>query len=154
MKLIRRSEAKLLFHLGQRDGTLLLQILQRYPRIPPAHQPLSKAGVLPNQQESQKLLDEALAEQRAESKKHLQELLADSRRFQKQDSGFRLSLSPVEAEWLLQVLNDIRVGSWIILGAPEERLEGLNAANAADFWTMEMAGAFESELLEALEGGG
>ncbi len=81
MKLIRRSEAKLLFDLGQREGTLLRQILQRYPRIPPAHQPLSKSGQVPNQQESQKLLDEALAEQRGQSKKQVQALLADSRRF-------------------------------------------------------------------------
>jgi hypothetical protein len=153
VKLIRRSETKLIFHLGQREGSLLLQILKRYPRIPPAHQPLSKSGLLPNQQESQKLLDEALAEQRADSKKQLQALLADGRHFQKLDVGFRLSLSPAEAEWLLQVLNDIRVGSWIILGSPEGRLEGLNAKTAADFWAMEMAGAFESVLLEALEGG-
>jgi hypothetical protein len=153
MKLIRRSAAKLIFHLGQREGGVLLQILQRYPRIPPAHQPLSKSGQVPNQQESQKLLDEALAEQRADSKKQLQALLADPQRFKKLDSGFRLSLTPAEAEGLLQVLNDIRVGSWIILGSPEGRLEGLNAETAPDFWAMEMAGAFESILLEALEGG-
>ena len=152
MKLIRRSDAKLLFHLGLREGNLLLQVLKRYPRVPSAHQPLNKSGLLPNQQENQRLLDEALAEQRADCKKQLQALLADPRRFQKVDSGFRLSLSQPDTEWLLQVLNDIRVGSWIILGSPEGKLEGLNASTAADFWAMELAGAFQAELLQALEG--
>ena len=153
MKLIRRSDTKLFFHLGQREGSLLLQVLKRYPRVPSAHQPLSKSGLVPNQRENQRLLDEALAEQRADCKKQLQALLADPRRFHKVDAGFRLSLSPADAEWLLQVLNDIRVGSWVNLGSPDGSLEGLNARTAADFWAMEMAGAFQSLLLEALEGG-
>jgi len=153
VKLIRRSDAKLLFHLGQREGSLLLQVLKLYPRVPPAHQPLSKSALPPNEQENQRLLDDALAEQRAQCKQHLAALLADPRCFQKVDGGFRLSLSPADTEWLLQVLNDIRVGSWVILGSPEGTLEGLNAKTAADFWAMEMAGAFESVLLEALEGG-
>jgi hypothetical protein len=152
VKLIRRSDAKLLFHLGLREGSLLVQVLKRYPRVPPAHQRLNKSGLLPNQQENQRLLDEALAEQRADCKKQLQALLADPRRFHKVDSGFRLSLSQPDTEWLLQVLNDIRVGSWIILGSPEGKLEGLNASTAADFWAMELAGAFQAELLQALEG--
>jgi hypothetical protein len=77
-------------------------------------------------------------------------LLADPRRFQRTDTGFRLSLSRAEAEWVLQVLNDIRVGSWIILGSPEGEIEGLDAKTASDFWAMEMAGYFETELLQAL----
>jgi hypothetical protein len=154
VKLIRRSDARLLFHLGHREGSLLLQVLKRYPRVPSAHQPLSKSGLLSNRQENQRLLDEALAEQRADCKNQLQALLADPRRFHKVDTGFRLSLSQPDAEWLLQVLNDIRVGSWIILGSPEGKLEGLNASTAADFWAMELAGAFQAELLQALEGGG
>lgn len=154
MKLIRRSDAKLLFHLGQREGNLLVQVLKRYPCVPPAHQPLNKSGLLANQQENQRLLDEALAEQRADCKKQLQALLADPRRFHKVDIGFRLSLSQPDIEWLLQVLNDIRVGSWITLGSPEGKLEHLNATTAPDFWAMELAGAFQMELLQALEEGG
>jgi hypothetical protein len=154
VKLIRRSEAKLLFRLNQGESRALLELLTLYPRVPPAHQPLSKAGQIPSQHEDQKLLDEALAEQRAESRKQLQALLGDPRRFRKMDSGFHLSLSPAEAEWLLQVLNDIRVGSWVILGSPEGHPHSLNAKTAADFWAMEMAGAFESVLLGALDGEG
>jgi hypothetical protein len=150
VKLIRGSKTKLLFQLGRREMSLLLQVLKLYPRVPSAHQLLSKSGRLPNREDTQRLLDEALAEHRAANKKQLQTLLADPQRFRQMDDGFRLSLSRAEAEWVLQVLNDIRVGSWIILGSPEGKLDGLSAKTAPDFWAMEMAGYFEAELLEAL----
>ena len=119
--------------------------------MPSAHHVLSKSGRLPDAEANQQLLDEALAEQRAENKKQLQALLADPRRFEHTETGARLSLSPAEAEWLLQVLNDIRVGSWVILGSPEEKPAELTAANAPHFLAMEMAGYFQMQLLEALE---
>ena len=152
MKLIRRSDKRLVLQLGLREGNLLLQVLKRYPRVPSAHQPISKAGLRRHQEENQRLLDEALAEQRADCKKQLQALLDDPRRFQKEDRGYRLCLSPADTEWFMQILNDIRVGSWIILGSPEERRGALSAKTAADFWAMELAGAFQMELLSALEG--
>jgi hypothetical protein len=153
VKLIRRSKTKLLFQLEPREGVLLMELLNLYPRVPSAHQPLSRSGRVPDQHENQRLLDEALAEQRAENKKHLQTWMADPLRVRKVESGFQLSLATSEVEWLLQVLNDLRVGSWVILGSPEEKLEKLTAENAPDFWAMEMAGHFQMELLGALEGG-
>jgi hypothetical protein len=150
VKLVRASKARLLFQLARREASLLLQVLKLYPRVPSAHQPLSKSGRVPDRQENQRLLDEALADQRAANKKQLQALLGDPKRFRQVETGFHLSLTRSEAEWVLQVLNDIRVGSWIILGSPEGKLEGLNASTAQDFWAMEIAGHFEMELVEAL----
>ena len=152
MKIIRTTKTKLVFHLGRREKHLLQDILHRYPRIPPAHQPLSKSGRVPDREANQRLLDEALAEQRAENKRQVQALLADAGRFQERATGCDLSLSRSEAEWLLQVLNDIRVGSWICLGSPEEKLLPVTVEAGRDFWVMEMAGCFQAELLEALEG--
>ena len=62
-------------------------------------------------------------------------------------------LTPSELEWLLQILNDVRVGSWIILGSPEQAMEFklLNEKTAADFWAMEMSGQFQMRFLEALD---
>jgi hypothetical protein len=150
MKLVRSTKTRLLFHLGQRETRLLLQILKLYPRVPPAHHVLSKSGRLPDREANQRLLDEALAEQRAENKKELLALLGDSRRFSRTETGSRLSLPPAEAEWLLQVLNDIRIGSWIILGSPEHKVPELNETTAPDFLAMEMAGYFQAQLLEAM----
>ena len=152
MKLVRATKTRLLFHLGQRETRLLLQILKLYPRVPSAHHVLSKSGRVPDREANQRLLDEALAEQRAENKQQVLALLADPRRFARTEAGGRLSLPPAEVEWLLQVLNDIRVGSWIILGSPEEKLPELNDNTAPNFLAMEMAGYFQAQLLEALHG--
>ncbi len=150
MKLIRSTPDKLLFHLARREKQMLLQVLKLYPCIPPAHHRLTKAGRLPDQEANQRLLDEALAEHRAENKKQLHALLAQPHRFEDTQTGCRLALRPSELEWLLQVLNDIRVGSWVVLGSPEEKHEKLNARTAPHLWAMEMSGWFQMQLLEAL----
>ena len=149
MKIVRTGD-KFIFHASSREKNLLQGVLKLYPLIPSAHH-LKKAGLSP--ESSRKLLDEALAEQRAESKKQLQAFLTATGRFAKTEAGWSFSLSTGELEWLLQVLNDIRVGSWINLGAPEEKLDvsWINNETAPHFWTMEIAGAFQMEMLSALK---
>jgi len=152
MKLLQATATRLLFQLGRREARLLPEILQLYPRVPPAHHVLSRTGQVPNREANQQLLDEALAEQRAENRQQVRALLADRQRFATTQTGGRLSLAPAELEWLLQVLNDIRVGSWIHLGSPEAKLPELDDSTAPDFLAMEMAGYFEAQLLKALYG--
>jgi hypothetical protein len=154
MKLVGANKTKLVFDLGQRESQMLLRLLGLYPCVPAAHHVLSRAGRLPDAAASQQLLDEALAEQRVQNKKQLQALLADSRRLEHTESGARLSLTPGEAEWLMQVLNDIRVGSWIELGSPDGKPVELVPAKAPHFLAMERAGYFQMQLLEALERAG
>ena len=154
MKLIRTTKTRVLFHLGRWEAHLLLEVLNLYPCLPPAHQKLSKAGRLPESDANQQMLDEALAEHRTENRKQVQALLADRRRFAPTETGSRLSLPPVELEWLLQVLNDIRVGSWVRLGSPDGKSVPVNANTAPYYRAMEVAGYFEAQLLEAMRGGG
>ena len=152
MNLIRSTRQQFQFRLGRREKQLLLALLKLYPCLPAAHQPLSKSGGFPGQETDQGLLDEALAEQRQDNRRQLQALLADPARFQEQETGWRLSLSPADLEWLLQVLNDIRVGSWALLGSPEERLVQLDEKTAPCYWAMEMSGHFQMQFLEAMQG--
>ena len=152
MNLIRSTKDQFQFRLGRREKQLLLALLKLYPCLPAAHQPLSKTGGLPGRETGQGLLDEALAEQRRENRRQLQALLADPGRFQEQETGWRLSLSPGDLEWLLQVLNDIRVGSWVLLGSPEERLVQMDEKTAPQYWAMEMSGQFQMGFLEATQG--
>jgi hypothetical protein len=153
VKLIRVTKGNFLFQLGKREKHLLVQVLRLYPRIPPATFRLSKSGKLPDAEANQRLLEESLAEQREENRKILQAFLTDPRRFIDTESGIRLSLSPSELEWLLQILNDVRVGSWIVLGSPQQGMEFklLNDKTAPDFWAMEMSGQFQMRFLEAVE---
>ncbi len=152
MKLVQATKTRLVFHLGPREKRSLLQLLKLYPCVPSAHHLLSRTGRVPDREANQRLLDEALAEQRAENKKQVQALLADPRRFALTETGARLSLARAEAEWLLQVLNDVRVGSWVIVGSPEGKPAEVTVATAPHFVAMEMAGYFQMQLLEALGG--
>jgi hypothetical protein len=153
VKLIRSSNDKLLFHLGKREKQLLVQVLKLYPRVPSGHHTLTKTPNLRDREANQVLLDEAMAEQRTVSAKQLQAFLADPHRFAEDQSGCRLSLCNSEPEWLLQILNDIRVGSWLNLGSPQPPMEiqTLNERTAPDFWAMEMAGHFQMQLLAAMD---
>jgi hypothetical protein len=152
VNLIRSTEQQLQFRLGRREKRLLLDLLKLYPCLPAARLPLSKSGGLPDPETGQGLLDEALAEQRQENRRQLQALLADPARFQEQETGWRLCLSPADLEWLLQILNDIRVGSWVLLGSPEERLAQLDEKTGPHYWAMEMSGHFQMQFLEAMQG--
>jgi hypothetical protein len=147
---IVRTPEKYLLHFNQEEKLIWAEVLELYPRIPSAHQPLSKSGQLPDALANQRLLDEALHEQRAWNKKQIQELRADPRRWAHTKSGLRLSLSRADVEWLLQVLNDIRVGSWILLGSPEDMEPKLNQGTFPLYWAMEMCDFFQSGLLKAL----
>jgi hypothetical protein len=154
VKLLRHSKDRFVFQLGKRERQLLLAVLELYPRLSTAHQKLSKSAAAPAAEADQQLLEEALAEQRAENKKELMALLSDPKRSRPEPAGVRLSLAPVDLERLLQVLNDIRVGSWVRLGSPEEHLDILDEKTAPDIWAMEMSGFFQMHLLEAMGAGG
>jgi hypothetical protein len=150
VKIVRTGD-QLFVELGRREQQLLVELLKRYPCVPAARHHLHRSSRLPDS--SQRLLDEALAQQRASTKKQVQEWLSDSRRIEPTETGCRFVLSRTEVEWFLQVLNDIRVGSWVLLGAPDENLERalLNKKTAPLFLAMEMAGHFEMLMLEALQ---
>jgi len=154
MKLLRATKARWVFHLASREKRLLLELLKLYPCIPPGRQPLTKSSSLPDAEACQRMLDEALAEQRVENRKQLETLLAAPQRFRDAAAGCEFTLAVSELEWLLQILNDIRVGSWVRLGSPEQSFEAVNEQTAPDWWAMEAAGAFQMQLLGAIEGTG
>ena len=81
-------------------------------------------------------------------------MLSEKGRFCKTDSGIQIRLDSHEIEWLLQVLNDVRVGCWIQLGQPDEMNKApleVDPENAVFLWTMELCGYFQSVLLVATQ---
>src|SRR5262249_2542078 len=104
---------------------------------------------------NQELLEEALAEQQRENRRNLEEMLAQPGRFQESELGYTFTLATSELEWILQILNDIRVGSWVQLGEPDTNAAGLpeiSEKNIEVAWALDIAGGFEQSLLEATEG--
>lgn len=149
MKLIKAAKDKYQFQLACREKDLLLHVLSLYPLIPSGHQPLSKTSL---QESNQRLLDDALAETRAQNKKRLGSFLADPRKLKEGENGWHLTINSDEVDWLLQILNDVRIGGWIHLGSPEQPpMKAHNAETAPHFWAMEMSGYFQMRFLELIE---
>lgn len=147
MKVKRTSPTQIEFRFGSREWQLFQSLLQLYPRqIPPA----APAETDPSHA-SRELLVEALAESRAQTRRELDRCFLDETRRNVRGSTMTLSLSEAEAEMVLQVLNDIRVGSWVALGSPEERRPPLTRESAPDIWAMELAGHFQMTILTGLD---
>ena len=134
---------------------MLFEVLKLYPLISATHHRLTKAARTAKHDENQRLLEESLTAQREENRKNVRAMLDEPGHFKEMASGLQLTLSGPEIEWLLQVLNDVRVGSWIALGAPDpEQGEKIVFSEKIlpHFRMMELAGAFEMVFLDALSG--
>jgi hypothetical protein len=147
---VKAGGGKFSFQLERDEKRMLFQVLRAYPLIPIAHHRLSKTE---ENREDQQLLEEALTAQRRENKKQVRILLAAKTRFQANQNGWRWSLTAAQIEWLLQVLNDVRIGAWLAIGSPDGQMETIatfNEKTAPYFWAMEVSGHFQAVLLKAL----
>jgi len=140
------------FRLSPREKVVLLATLKLYPQLDLGYHQLSRdpKSSKPAQQE---WLKEAMEQQRQEHKKRLAQFFSNDRRFfNEAEEDLLLTLTGEQMEWLLRVLNEIRVGSWVRLGSPElETVRKLKptVAQARLLTAMELSGYFESALLEA-----
>jgi len=154
VKLVKREGQGFLFQLDKREKQLLLGVLNEYPVQATAF-PLSKSIAREEIDEDQRLLEEALAEQRAENKRRLRAFLREKDRFAAEKDAWQFRIANMEMEWLLQVLNDIRVGSWIKLGSPDpgkSREMTVDETTVRHLWSMELAANFQMDLLRAADG--
>ena len=155
MKRVGADDRAVIFQLRAPEHEALLDLLQTYPVVPPAHQSVSRELNDTHTADYQCLLDEALAEQRTANQKHLHAWLNTPERFKQNKAGFRFTLERTDSEWLLQVLNDIRVGHWLRLGSPEPgelKPQRLDPQQRPAWLMMEMSGYFQMSILEAVGG--
>lgn len=156
MRLVRASTESVILNVAEGERHLFTRILSLYPVVPEAYQPLSRSTAGRDAGEEQKLLNEALAEQREALRRRVQEWLHAGNRFRPVRAGFNFTLLRADAEWLLQVLNDIRVGHWLLLGAPEDLPDAVDVRTLPPalhraWMAMEMGGMFQMAILCALE---
>lgn len=151
MKLVRHHE-QFVLELGGREHRLLLEVLKLFPRIPPAYHCHHSSDDETQSAADARLLEEALAAQKAASRKQLDAWLKERQRMRASNGVWRLTMSQAEMNWFLQVLNDIRVGSWLRLGSPADPhgLE-LTRENWKDFMALEFCGFAQSVMLRGLD---
>lgn len=136
--------------LDQTKFVLLNNLLNVYPAARPvAPWPISRIAS-PGMAERNQLLNEALAEHRLGLEqqagllaKKLQPLA---------DGSYSLTLTAAERETLIQVLNDLRMGSWCTLGQPEKLEPPSGPATEEELTAraiMEVTGYFEYCLIAA-----
>jgi hypothetical protein len=157
VKFIKADKENLVFQIGKREKRMLFTLLELYPLLPSAYQRLTAKADTDEAKSNQKLLEEAVAAQQQENKKQLMAMMKNPRRFKENHAGYQFTLGLEQVEWLFQVLNDIRVGSWTALGSPDEkkgRPVSLAPEGVRHLWAMELCGFFESVLLDALHGRG
>lgn len=152
MKLIGVKEDQLKFQFTAQEKDLFLASLSFYPLLNPDFHHLSRN---PDEkiQAEQELLRAAMEEERSSNKKALNEFV-DNLGWSGHEKQFTLDVSVEQVDWLLRVLNDVRVGAWDIVGRPDEKTRkefDLQSKNSHYYGVMELSGFFQSAFLQALE---
>jgi hypothetical protein len=154
VKRIAADEKSIRLELTPREHQAFVHALQLYPCVPPAHHQLTHADVPEDLLETQRLPDEALAQERAANQRRVAEWLGSPGRFAPSEKAVQFTVERADAEWLLQVLNDVRVGHWLRLGSPEPQQlvpDEMQPDQLSLWFTMEMSGYFQMGLLEFLD---
>ncbi|MDB6027911.1 MAG: hypothetical protein JWM68_4134 [Verrucomicrobiales bacterium] len=153
MKLLSSKKDTLVFEFTTKEKELFLAAISFYPLLNPDYHRLSKTVDEKNAAEQQ-LLRDAMEEQRRDHKKQLEEFIDSIDWEGENGKKFQISLSTERIDWLLRVLNDVRVGAWDIVGRPnhEQRDKiNLQSKNSHYYGVMELSGFFQTAFLHALE---
>jgi hypothetical protein len=155
MKLVKKGEDEVVFWLHPKEHAALMLVVEHYPVLKEDYQTLTHSQDPKIAEAARELLRQSLAEQKAENLRFKQTFLQAGQHLKKMGRGYHLVLKPHEMERLLQVLNDVRVGLWHALDCPDlgnpEVLSKASASQLEKFWTMELAGSLEWNLIELLE---
>lgn len=155
MKFLRRVKDRYLIELDAEDAILWSAVLTRFPMVPAAHHQISKEPEAAPA-EAQKLLHEAMEAEKAGLRQRIEPFVRQMAKGVA-DDAVRLHLTAEEIDWLLRVANDVRVGTWLKLGAPEviDRPPKSADPDAPVMWLlMEMAGVMEVFLLNVAQRAG
>jgi hypothetical protein len=155
MKLLERAGERMVFRLSAREKQLLLRLLSFYPLQSESLAKLSKSADA-RFDDANELLVSARKEQRSELSGWLARRLSEGAALVTAGTGWRLVLDGADAERLLQVLNEIRVGAWLKLGSPDN-LDAVESDDAAVALAplhglMMLTGQFEMVLVHAMMG--
>ena len=154
MKLLRATEQERVYAVRPSELQMLLVVLGSYPALTRSRA-ISKSGDSEQLGDAQKLLDEAMSERRQTMRQELDTWLKLPERFQQAGNHFEWRVENDHREWLLQIINDVRVGSWVELGSPDDldaAEQQVGEESARHLALMELAGMFQSVLLMGDEG--
>jgi hypothetical protein len=153
MKLVKQTQRGFQYELNGEDGESLRFLVKQFPitAFSPARISRSDAGL--KTLEREKLINESLQAHREELKRKARGLVLRER-FKTVNGKQFYRISLPARETMLQILNDIRVESWRILGEPEDP-EAVVFRVAGEkfkyYHFMRLAGYFEYHFLNLEE---
>ena len=150
MRVIRHTKEETLIELSRHEGTLLRDLFSQYPIASLDRRQLTQTGDPERFAEETELLREALTEHAQENQKRLQTWLDAEGALSLKESACYLRVSHDEINWILQVLNDLRIGSWEQLGCPSQihlSLDAIAPEEVLTYWSMELTGLLQTLLL-------
>jgi hypothetical protein len=153
VKLIKKGAEDYVFQMTCSQKTLLFDIIRSYPLLPAEYHRISQGENAEEFQENQQILEQAMAEEHRTKRDQIVNMLSDPKRFIHTKDSCHFFLKYTEAECLMQVLNDIRVGAWVRIGSPEhldldEHYMDDEVAHLC--YLMETSGHFQYLLLKAI----
>jgi len=148
VKLVRRTDEARVFLLKASELQMLVLVLSQFP-LRDQDQQISRFGNDEDLKGAQQLLNEAMADRRKDARRELEAWLKSAGRFTHTAAGEELMVRHGETDWLLQILNNVRVGAWQRLGEPEDLPGAFRSATPESIrylTVMEMAGGLQSIL--------
>jgi len=146
------DEDHYVWSLSASEKRALIMIVEEFPMLDGSLRPLS-SDATPEAAEHNQLLIEALAERRQQMRQDARAILSAEGTFQKQGPKLKLRLKRSEADCLLQIANDVRVGCWTRLGSPDPASVPwweLIGDNAKFGFLLDACGVLQMQLIHAL----
>lgn len=153
MRVFEKTDSALVLELGLAETDFLKQILSDYPLVANESRRFSAFADADEVRENTQLLQNSLNEHTQTNRVKLQTWLASPKTWKPFPDRTLLSLKTEDCSWFLQILNDLRIGSWQKLNRPDpEELVSieLNQENAYPLLAMEVSGLLQTLILNAL----
>ena len=156
MKCIRKGEGRFDMALEEGEWLALKDLVTQYPKTPSDHHSLtSEDNPDPDLKDSDEWLKENGAVHQGERHRQIKAWIKTIHPFKQEGvTTYTIEFEPEKADWLIEILNDIRVGCWLSLGCPSpEDLTGADwkKEDWPTLWSMELSGMYQSVLLKCLE---
>lgn len=153
MKLVKQTKKGFQYELDEEDADSLRFLVKQFPLTAFSPVDISKTDSGSSAVEREALINESLRAHRDELKRKARKLVLREK-FKKLDGKQFFNVSPGAREAMLQILNDIRVESWRVLGEPEDpdvNIFGLSKEKFKYYHFMRLAGYFEYHFLNLEE---
>ena len=155
MNVTRQEDGQFELRMEEEEWRSLCQLLSQYPLTPADHHSLnSKNNPDPGLKESDQWLRDSVSKHQTDRELQIKQWIQGIEPVDSDEGHLYPVLFDAErADWLIEILNDLRVGSWMSLNCPAPETLSDKSPDSEEWpriWIMEVSGMNQSILLQAL----